>query len=91
MWRPKGFVNTAKANHVCKLKKLSTALNKRAWFDRLREGLVGWAFENSKADMSLFIFERDKVLIILLVYVDDILVTWNNSKVISRLIDNLNA
>lgn len=39
----------------------------------------------------LFVFEKVSVFIILLVYVDDILVTGNNPLVVSNLINDLNT
>lgn len=46
-------------------------------------------FHESKADYSLFTFHKGDVLIILLIYVDDILITGNRVAHVSKLIQNL--
>lgn len=49
-------------------------------FDKLKRALYSWGFNNSKCDTSLF-FRRNKTeVIIMLVYVDDIIVTGNDRK-----------
>ena len=76
MAQPEGFVNPRFPTHVCKLHEALYGLKQapRAWKDKLRITLLKWGFVNAKADTSLFIFGRDSLLL-LLVYVDDILVT----------------
>lgn len=58
-------------------------------FDKLKRALYSWGFNNSKCDTSLF-FRRNKTeVIIMLVYVDDIIVTGNNRKGIEEVIGKL--
>lgn len=46
----------------------------RAWNDKLRNTLVGWGFNNSKCNTSLF-FYKDKTQIIMVpIYVDDMII-----------------
>ena len=47
-------------------------------------------FHNSSCDTSLFIHHTSTSLTFVLVYVDDILITWNNSSHIASLIQQLN-
>ncbi|XP_038887248.1 uncharacterized mitochondrial protein AtMg00810-like [Benincasa hispida] len=51
--------------------------------------LISWGFKNSKADTSLFIFHFGNSILLLLVYVDDVIVTSNNSHLITKLIKSL--
>ncbi|GJW03741.1 retrovirus-related pol polyprotein from transposon RE1 [Tanacetum coccineum] len=50
----------------------------------------GFIDVNHQADTSLFVFQREKCLLYLLVYVDDIILTGNNNVLISRFISRLN-
>uniref|UniRef100_A0A803PYD1 Retrovirus-related Pol polyprotein from transposon RE1 n=1 Tax=Cannabis sativa TaxID=3483 RepID=A0A803PYD1_CANSA len=92
MSQPEGFEDPQKPDHVCKLHKSIYGLKQapRAWYDQLRSALLSWKFKNSKADSSFFILKEQQVTIMLLVYVDDIIVTGNNSEVLNSFIDRLN-
>ncbi|RDX94368.1 hypothetical protein CR513_23256, partial [Mucuna pruriens] len=62
---------------VCKLNKAIYGLKQalRAWFDRLKSTLLQLGFKASKSDPSLFIQSIDSMVVYILVYVDDIIVT----------------
>jgi hypothetical protein len=51
--------------------------------------LQALGFVPSKADISLFIYEKGYVLIYLLVYVDDIIVTSSSPSAIDAVLSNL--
>ena len=72
-----GFIDQHAPHHVCKLHKALYGLKQapRAWFDKLKTVLLDWGFENSKFDISFFIHKFASKLLLLLVYVDDILIT----------------
>ena len=92
MLQPEGFISSD-ASLVCKLKKALYGLKQapRAWFDKLRTTLQQFGFTNTHSDTSLFcLFSSDSVIYVL-VYVDDILITGNNSAEISQLISNLHS
>ncbi|XP_052477739.1 uncharacterized mitochondrial protein AtMg00810-like [Gossypium raimondii] len=78
---------------VCKLKKALYGLKQapRAWFQKLREFLVATKFEISKVDSSLFILRPGAQLLYVLVYVDDIIITGNDSQAIDQFVTQLNA
>jgi hypothetical protein len=91
MEQPKGFEDPAFPDHVCKLHKSLYGLKQapRAWFMRLSQALLDLGFESSVVDVSLFHFHCSSVTIIVLIYVDDILVTSNSCPAISHLICRL--
>lgn len=77
MAQPQGFVDTDNPHHVCKLRKAIYGLKQapRAWYNELRQFLLASQFTNSVADTSLFILNAKGIIIKLLVYVDDIIIT----------------
>ena len=62
----------------------------KAWFDRLRQTHLQKDFQNSASD-TLFYSNINGSLIFILVYVDDILITGDNSTAIHTLIHDLNT
>ena len=62
----------------------------RAQFGKLKHDLIAWGFKVSVSDSSLFIFTLKGDMVFLLVYVDDVLITGNNSVLIKKLMDDLN-
>ncbi|XP_019057729.1 PREDICTED: uncharacterized protein LOC109116546 [Tarenaya hassleriana] len=81
MMQPSGFVDQDRPSHVCKLHKALYGLKQapRAWYNELRQFLISSGFKNSLADTSLFIFCKHGIVIYVLVYVDDIVVTGNDT------------
>jgi hypothetical protein len=93
MHQPPGYVDSSKPDHVCKLDKTLYGLKQapRAWYSQLSNKLKALGFKASKADTSLFIYNKKDVMIFLLVYVDDIIVTSSCSSVIDALLKDLNT
>lgn len=91
MAQPRGFVDPDKPNHVCKLKKAIYGLKQapRAWYNELRQFLLDSHFTNSVADTYLFIYIENGVTILVLVYVDDIIVTGNQTPAVNDFISVL--
>lgn len=85
MARPPRFVHPQLPNHVCKLKKYLYGLKPvpRAWF-KDSTFLLHVGFTCSIYDPSLFILKHDFVLILKLVYVDDIILTRNSTAHIKK-------
>lgn len=77
MWQPRGFEDPKFPNHVCKLRKAIYDLKQapKAWFESLQSTLLKWGFYNTKGDTSLFIHLTKNTILIIIIYVDDILVT----------------
>jgi hypothetical protein len=63
----------------------------RAWYSKLSDKLQQLGFCPSKADTSLFIFNKGIVSIFLLVYVDDIIVVSSSSEAVSALLKDLKS
>nr|GEU40912.1 ribonuclease H-like domain-containing protein [Tanacetum cinerariifolium] len=83
MTLPPGFDNKSK---VCKLNKSLYGLKQapKQWNAKLTQASTEHGFVQSKFDYSLFTKNSDYVFIILLVYVDDIVVTGNNVNEIEK-------
>jgi histone deacetylase 1/2 len=77
---------------ICKLDKALYGLKQapRAWNSRLSSKLCDLGFIPSKADTSLFLFNRASITIFVLIYVDDIIVTSSSDHAISALLQDLN-
>ncbi|PKU76638.1 Retrovirus-related Pol polyprotein from transposon TNT 1-94 [Dendrobium catenatum] len=93
MWQPPGFVNKQQPNAVCKLHKSLYGLKQapRQWFQKLTNFLKSQGFIFSRADQSLLILDTADTQIFILIYVDDFLVTGNNSVAIRRLLQHLQS
>ena len=93
MRQPAGFVDRNKPDHVCLLHKSLYGLKQspRAWFDKFSSYLLQFGFVCSIKDPSLFIYSKGKDVIMLLLYVDDMLITGNSSSVLSRLLTELDT
>ncbi|XP_042972778.1 uncharacterized mitochondrial protein AtMg00810-like [Carya illinoinensis] len=61
----------------------------RAWFHRFSAFLFATGFSCSRIDSSLFVLSKGADLIYLLLYVDDIVVTSNNSVLLNAFISKL--
>jgi hypothetical protein len=93
MKQPPGYVDSAYLMHVCKLDKALYGLKQapRAWYNRLSVKLVQLGFIVSKADTSLFIYNKASVCVYLLVYVDDIIVTSSSPAAVNALLQDLGS
>ncbi|KAI9192318.1 hypothetical protein LWI28_021132 [Acer negundo] len=91
MAQPLGFIDSDHPTHVCKLKKAIYGLKHapRAWYHELRQFLLAAGFKNSYADTSLFVLNTGGTILYLLIYVDDIILTGNNSAHVDRFVDTL--
>ena len=91
MPQPEGFEDKNKPNHICKLNKALYGLRQapRAWFDKLKSALHSWNFENSKCDTSLFFKKTKSDITIMLIYVDDIIITGSNCEDVEEVVVKL--
>jgi histone deacetylase 1/2 len=76
---------------VCKLDKALYGLKQapRAWYSRLSSKLQSLGFSASKADTSLFFYNKGGVSIFMLIYVDDIVVASSSEKAVTALLHDL--
>ncbi|KAA3481481.1 Retrovirus-related Pol polyprotein from transposon TNT 1-94 [Gossypium australe] len=78
---------------VCRLKKALYGLKQAlgAWFSKLRDFLLSSQFFLAKLDSSLFIKKTDSVVLYVLVYIDDIIITSNHQANIDQFVTNLDT
>ena len=93
MEQPPGFKSLEQPDYVCKLQRSLYGLKQapRAWFDRLSQFLLHIGFTCSKADSSLFIYKTNAIIVLMLVYVDDVVIIGNNNDFIDNLIHKLST
>jgi hypothetical protein len=87
MEQPYGYISQAHPEHVCKLKKALYGLKQapRAWYGKIAEYLQFCGYLASNSNSSLFVKKQSKVHVIVLLYVDDMIVTGNNDEEITKL------
>ncbi|PKU77855.1 Retrovirus-related Pol polyprotein from transposon TNT 1-94 [Dendrobium catenatum] len=93
MTQPRGFEDTTNPDYVCRLNKAIYGLKQapRQWYNTFTSFLISIGFLQSLSDPSLFKFHNDQIAIYLLVYVDDILITGNNTDALNNVIQKLNS
>ena len=82
-----------KPSYVCKLDKALYGLKHapRAWYSRLSSQLRCLGFVASKADTSLFIYNKANTVIFVLIYVDDIIVASSSQNATNALLRDLSS
>jgi hypothetical protein len=77
---PPGFATAKTEGKVLKLHRSLYGLKQspRAWFDRFRKAVLKLSYKQSNADHTLFYKKKGNMLTILIVYVDDIVITGND-------------
>lgn len=81
MTQLEGFEDPKAPTLVCKLHNALYGLKQapRAWFEKLWTALTQFGFSSAKSDQSLFIRFHSQHMTLVLVYVDDILITGSDS------------
>ena len=89
--RPPAGLTSTPTSAVCKLRRSLYGLKQapRAWYEKFTSTLLKFAFLKSKYDASLFLCKTEIGIVILLVYVDDIIITSTDSVLISQLKQHL--
>ncbi|KAJ9560393.1 hypothetical protein OSB04_005553 [Centaurea solstitialis] len=77
--------------HVCRLRKALYGLKQapRAWFEKFSKTVLSLGFSASNYDSGLFTRTTDSGSILLLLYVDDMIITGDDSKGIASLKQSL--
>lgn len=91
MSQPPGFIDQDRPTHLCQLRKAIYGLKQapRAWYMAIKQHLVTTGFTNSLVDMSMFVQHQGSTFIYVIFYVDDILVTGNNTHVVAHVLASL--
>jgi histone deacetylase 1/2 len=91
--QPPGFEDAKRSHYVCQLDKALYGLKQapRAWYARLSTKLCDLGFKPSKSYTSLFIYSMNGIVIYMLIYVDDIIVTSSSTDAVSALLKDLRA
>jgi Reverse transcriptase (RNA-dependent DNA polymerase) len=84
---PPGFVNEQLRDKVCRLKRSLYGLKQspRAWFEIFSMAMKRLGYRQSDADHIMFIQRKDEKICILIVYMDDIVLTGNDLAEMKRL------
>jgi hypothetical protein len=92
MTPPLGLFSSPSSS-VCKLKRFLYGLKQapRAWFEKFKSTLLRLSFVQSQYDSSLFQCKTPAGIVLLLVYVDDIVITGTDATLSGNLKQNLQA
>ena len=82
--QPQGFEINDQKTHVCRLKKAVYGLKQepRAWYGRIDRFLMSLGFTKSGAKFNLYYNIENDVVMILLLYVDDLLLSGEGNLII---------
>lgn len=89
--QPPSYIVPNNEHLVCRLRKALYRLKQspRAWFDRFSTILLAYGFKQSTSDHSVFVHQSSAGVIVLIVYVNDIIISSNDSIGIANLKHNL--
>ncbi|MCO5575183.1 hypothetical protein L7F22_028980 [Adiantum nelumboides] len=88
-----GFVKKGQEDKVCKCSKALYGLKQspRAWYEKDDPHLVKRGFYNSSTESTLYVKREGDVLLIVILYVDDLLITGSNKRHNAEFKADLNA
>ncbi|KAL5216285.1 hypothetical protein ABZP36_007686 [Zizania latifolia] len=91
--QPPGFENPKFPTHVFKLQKALYGLKQapRAWYDRLKQFLLGKGFEMGSVDKTLFLLRHGTDFLISQIYVDDIIFGGSSNALVSRFSEQMSS
>jgi len=80
MEQPPSYVDQTCPNLVCRLKKALYGLKQalRAWSDKIGQYLVTSRFQTSNANFSIYVKKTDHGIVVIVIYVDDLIITGDN-------------
>jgi len=87
MEQPPGYVAQGESELVCRLKRSLYGLKQspRAWFGRFTKAVITFGMKQCPVDHSVFHTRTSTGMILLVVYVDDIVITGDDSMGIQKL------
>jgi hypothetical protein len=82
MEQPPSYVDQTHPNLVCRLKKTLYGLKQtpRAWSDIIGQYLVTSGFQTSNVDFSLYVKKIDHGIVVIVIYVDDLIITGDSDE-----------
>jgi hypothetical protein len=88
---PPGYTATSGDEVVCKLQRALYGLKQspRAWFGRFSLAMKKYGYQQSHSDHTLFLKRQRGKVTALIIYVDDMIITGDDSKEISSLQEQL--
>ena len=88
---PPGFTEEFQDGEICQLKKTLYGLKQspRAWFGRFTEVMKKYGYKQSISDHTLFLKKKDGNITCLIIYVDDMIITGDDTDEIAELKKNL--
>jgi hypothetical protein len=91
MEQPQGYVDQTHLNLVCRLKKALYGLKQapKAWSDKIGQYLIISGFQTCNADFSLYVKKTDHGIVVIVIYVDDLIITKDSDVDIFDLKKNL--
>ncbi|CAL2270719.1 unnamed protein product [Prunus armeniaca] len=93
MKQPQGFEDSTHPQYVCKLRKSLYGLKQapRAWNAKFTGHLPAIGFKASQSDPSLFVKKEGSEIVILLLYVDDIILTGSSTSLVQTTNEELSS
>jgi hypothetical protein len=87
MEQPPGYVDQTHPNLVCRLKKTLYSLKQapRVWSEKISQYLITSGFQTSNANFSLYVKKIDHGIVVIIIYVDDLIITRYSDADISDL------
>lgn len=91
MKQPSGFINNEEANKVYKLNKSLYGLKQsaRCWNEKIHSSLIELGFRRGQADPCLYTKQVGEKFIFILLYVDDMLVSCEDSSLAEEVINQI--
>jgi hypothetical protein len=89
--QPTGFADPARPDDVCLLSRSLYGLRQapRAWFDRFVAHVTSLGFVQSRADTSLFVYNRAGAQAYLPLYVDDMILSASSTNLLHHFVKRL--
>ena len=89
--QPQGFILKGKEEKVYKLKKALYGLKQspRAWYSEIDNYFNRTKFEKSKSEPTLYVKQQGNDVLIVTLYVDDLIFTGSNEKMIEEFKDDM--
>ena len=91
-YQPKGYIDNNYPKYVCQFDKAIYGLPHagRKWADELQNTLIQIGFKQNTTEPCLYLFEKQQIICMILVYVDDVLIASNNSNFTDKIQQHLN-